>query len=68
MRKPDLWVLRFRDDCGAFNPLQYVPRDREDGLGIRLAMKMAREASYTHSLNLNNLTLKLAAENAEEMK
>ena len=68
VRKPDLWVLRFRDDCGAFNPLQYVPRDREDGLGIRLAMKMAREASYTHSLNLNNLTLKLAAENAEEMK
>ena len=65
VRKPELWVLRFRDDCGAFNPTRYVPRSREEGLGIRLAMKMAREATYTHTLNLNNLTLKLSAGEAE---
>jgi len=67
LHKPDHWVLRFRDDCGAFDPVHYVPADgTEEGLGIRLTRAMAREASYTYSLNLNNLTLKLPADAAAE--
>ena len=63
--KPDVWVLRFRDDCGAFDPVHYVPREGKDALGIRLALAIANEVTYTYSLNLNNLTLKLPAEKAE---
>ncbi len=57
LHKPDRWVLRFRDDCGAFDPVHYVPNDGEDALGIRLVLAMADEARYTYSLNMNNLTV-----------
>ncbi|MBO4377886.1 MAG: ATP-binding protein [Clostridia bacterium] len=59
LNKPEYWVLRFRDDCGAFDPVHYVPDEKSDALGIRLVLAMAEEANYTYSLNLNNLTLKL---------
>ena len=62
LHKKEDWVLRFRDDCGAFDPVHYVPEGDQDALGIRLVRAMAREASYTYSLNLNNLALKLNAE------
>ena len=55
------WVLRFRDDCGAFDPVNCIPQGEKDALGIRLVLAMAEDAQYTHSLNLNNLTLKLPA-------
>ena len=53
------WTLRFRDDCTAFDPISHVEQSDEDSLGIRLAMRMADEARYTYSMNLNNLTLVL---------
>ena len=59
--KKDSWVLRFRDDCGAFDPVHYIPKEGKDALGIRLALAIAEETSYIYSLNLNNLTLKLPA-------
>ena len=62
MRKPDEWILRFRDDCRGFDPVSYVPEAGKDGLGLRLVRQMAREARYTYSLNLNNLTLHLPVE------
>ncbi len=56
--KGDRWVLRFRDDCTAFDPAHYVPRTTEGSdLGIKLVTAMADEIRYTYSLNLNNLTL-----------
>ena len=51
------WTLRFRDDCMAFDPISHVTQSGEESLGIRLAMRMADEARYTYSMNLNNLTL-----------
>ena len=58
--KNDRWVLRFRDDCRAFDPVSYVPSgDQYDALGIRLVMAMADDIRYTYSLNLNNLTIQL---------
>ena len=57
--KGDRWVLRFRDDCQAFDPVSYVPSGEKDALGIRLVMAMANDVRYTYSLNLNNLTIKL---------
>lgn len=61
LRKAGHWILRFRDDCGAFDPVHYVPGDEQEHVGIRLAMTLADEAAYTYSLNLNNLMLKLPA-------
>ena len=59
--KGERWVLRFRDDCRAFDPVHYIPDEGKDALGIRLVLAIADEANYTYSLNLNNLTLKLRA-------
>ncbi len=53
------WTLRFRDDCTAFDPVAHVEHGGGEGLGIRLAMRMADEARYTYSMNLNNLVLVL---------
>ena len=57
--KGSRWVLRFRDDCRAFDPVSYVPQGEGDALGLRLVMAMADDIRYTYSLNLNNLTIKL---------
>ena len=54
--KGDRWVLRFRDDCRAFDPVSYVPAGGVgENLGIRLVTAMADDIRYTYSLNLNNL-------------
>ena len=58
MHKRGQWILRFRDDCSAFDPIRYVPGDGEaDGLGIRLVLALADDIRYTYSLNLNNLMI-----------
>ncbi len=57
--KGDRWVLRFRDDCRAFDPVHYVRAEDDGTLGIRLVMALAEDAHYTYSMNLNNLALKL---------
>ena len=60
LQKADSLVIRFRDNCRAFDPVHYVPRKKgKDALGINLVLKLADEARYTYSLNLNNLTLVL---------
>ena len=57
-------VLRFRDDCGAFDPVSYIPKDGEDALGIRLVLAFAQDARYTYALNLNNVCIRIGRENA----
>ena len=59
LHKPNHWVLRFRDDCRAFDPVSYVPREGKQAIGIKLVLAMAEEAHYTYTMNLNNLALKL---------
>ena len=67
LQKKDDFVLRFRDDCGAFDPISYIPSDEEDALGIRLILAFAQEARYTYALNLNNVCILVGKkENAEE--
>ena len=57
LKKEDGWILRFRDDCTAFDPVHYVPSGNESGLGLKIVMAMARDVRYTSSLNLNNLMI-----------
>ena len=56
-KKENQWILRFRDDCGAFDPLHYVPTEGKDGLGLKLVMGVVTDAHYTYSMNMNNLVL-----------
>ena len=62
LQKDGELVLRFRDDCGAFDPVHYIPKEGEDALGIRLILAFAREANYTYALNLNNVCIVIGEE------
>ncbi len=62
LQKEDDLVLRFRDDCGAFDPVSYIPRDGKDALGIRLVLAFAQDVRYTYALNLNNLCIRIGKE------
>ena len=54
-------VIRIRDNCTHFDPTKYVELHQTDDpvahIGIRMVMKMVREANYVNSVGLNNLTL-----------
>ena len=64
LQKEEDLVIRFRDDCGAFDPVSYIPKDNEDALGIRLILAFARDARYTYALNLNNVCIRIGREDA----
>ena len=54
-------VIRVRDNCTGFDPVNYMELHSGDDptshFGIRIVMEMAKEAYYMNSLGLNNLTL-----------
>ena len=57
-------ILRLRDNCVNFDPVDYMKlHDHEEDptahIGIRMVMKMVKEANYQSSLGLNSLTLVL---------
>ena len=66
LQKEEDLVIRFRDDCGAFDPVSYIPKDGEDALGIRLILAFARDARYTYALNLNNVCIRIGREDSPE--
>ncbi len=54
-------VLRIRDNCENFDPVKYMQLHEDDDpaahIGIRMVMKLVRDANYVNSLGLNNLML-----------
>ena len=56
-------VLRIRDNCEHFDPVHFLELHKADGpeehIGIRMIMKLVKNANYVNSLGLNNLTLTL---------
>ena len=54
-------IIRIRDNCVNFDPLEYLKLHENDDpmahIGIRMVMKMVKDANYVNSLGLNNLTL-----------
>ncbi|MBQ6359257.1 MAG: ATP-binding protein, partial [Clostridia bacterium] len=56
-------IIRIRDNCVNFDPLEYLELHKTDDpaahIGIRMVMKMVKNANYVNSLGLNNLTLVL---------
>ena len=61
--KGDTRVIRIRDNCVNFDPVEYLKLHETDDpaahIGIRMVMKMVKSANYVNSLGLNNLTLVL---------
>ena len=62
VRRDGLRIVRLRDNCVNFDPVDYMKLHEKDEdptthLGIRMVMKTVREANYQTSLGLNNLTM-----------
>ena len=61
MLKEDRMLLRIRDDCFHFDPTKYLELHQNDDaaahIGLRMVMRMVKEANYVNTLGLNNLTL-----------
>ena len=61
--KGDKHVIRIRDNCTNFDPINYLDLHKTDDpaahIGIRMVTKMVKNANYVNSLGLNNLTLTL---------
>ncbi len=59
------WVIRIKDDCDEFNPVEYAKLfTDEDPLahaGIRLISGMADSMNYIRALRMNNLIITLAS-------
>ena len=64
--KDDTIVLRIKDDCIPFNPIEMAEAtsDSESGnIGIRMIYKIADDISYQNMLGLNILTVKFREKN-----
>ncbi len=61
---PDEILLRIRDDCPRFDPVERAQivygDDQSAGIGLRLIYRMATELSYVNVLNMNNLFVRVA--------
>ncbi len=64
-RKNDDLIIRIRDNCESFDPVNYYEMTREDQedptrhIGIRMVFKMVKDVKYVNSLGLNNLTIRI---------
>lgn len=56
-------VLRFRDNCSAFDPVHYIPGEDKDALGLRLVRAFATDVRYTYHMNLNNVCIHISDRN-----
>lgn len=63
LKKGDDYILRIRDDCMIFDPVEqlslYSGEDRSHHFGLRLIIGLARDVQYTCILKLNNLLIRI---------
>ena len=54
-------IIRLRDNCVAFNPIEHFKNDDDDdpmaGIGIKMVMKLAKDVNYISTMKLNNLMI-----------
>ena len=59
----DGWVLRYRDNCKMFNPVEWLKMHEDDDsskyMGIKMVCDMAKDVKYLSTMDLNNLTIYL---------
>lgn len=55
------WMLRYRDNCKAFDPVEWLKLHETDdpskNIGIRMVSGMAKSVKYMSTMDLNNLTI-----------
>ncbi|MBR1534759.1 MAG: ATP-binding protein [Ruminococcus sp.] len=63
MNTDDGWVLRYRDNCKLFDPMEWLKLHETDepgeNIGIRMIAGMAEDVKYLSTMDLNNLTIYL---------
>ncbi len=65
VHKPDELIIRIRDNCRGFDPVNYFELhkasmdDPTKHIGIRMVFKMTKDVKYVNSLGLNSLTMKI---------
>ena len=63
IQKEDDIILRFRDNCTAFNPIDRMklmdPDDRISNIGIRLVNNITKDAQYQNLLGMNVFTIRI---------
>ena len=63
IKKQGSYILRVRDDCPAFSPVQYMDAynydDQNSGIGLRLISGLADKMEYTNTMHLNNLRIEI---------
>lgn len=61
MIKGDDIIIRMRDNCLAFNPVDHHkamdPEEPMSGIGIRMVMQAAKDVNYISTMKLNNLII-----------
>ncbi len=61
--RDDTEIIRIRDNCAGFDPVNYHKLHRDDDpvahMGIRTVVSFAKEAVYLNTFGLNNLMLRL---------
>ncbi len=60
LKKQDKLIVRIRDNCKKFDPVNYLKfhgaDDPASHIGIRMVMSMTKDVAYINSMGLNNLT------------
>lgn len=63
LKKGEDYIIRIRDNCVIFDPLQrlqlYSPKDPAHHMGLRMIIGTAKDVQYTSVLKLNNLVLRV---------
>lgn len=63
VKKDEDYIIRIRDDCRAFNPLQQLEtanaEDPFSNIGIRMVSKMAKSFDYVNTMKINNLIIRV---------
>jgi anti-sigma regulatory factor (Ser/Thr protein kinase) len=57
--KPEVVIVRIRDNGSAFDPVAYLSSGAGEGYGILLIQKLADDVEYRRNLGLNNLIIHL---------
>ncbi len=59
----DGWIMRLRDNCKAFDPIEWVKLHESDdptaNIGIRMVTSMAKDVNYLSTMDLNILTIRI---------
>ena len=63
LKKNSHWIIRIRDNCILFDPLQratvFDPNDPAANIGIRMVVGMADDIQYINAMQLNNLIIRI---------